>query len=103
MDSARDFDLLGESVPRVRVSARALALLGFINFNIYIYSGPPSQEKAEAQEKEHHLVQSTIQSRRSNKHQRNLLTTGHQAFSKNLNASQDLQQTHNQGELLLPS
>ena len=26
MDSARDFDLLGESVPQVRVSARTLAL-----------------------------------------------------------------------------
>ena len=37
MDSARDFDLLGESVPKVRVSARALALLGFINFNIHVY------------------------------------------------------------------
>ena len=31
MDSARDFDLLGESVPRVRVSARTLALRGFLN------------------------------------------------------------------------
>ena len=30
MDSARDFDLLGESVPQVRVSARALAILGFL-------------------------------------------------------------------------
>ena len=29
MDSACDFDLLGESVPQVRVSARTLALLGF--------------------------------------------------------------------------
>ena len=29
MDSARDFDLLGESVPQVRVSAHTLALLGF--------------------------------------------------------------------------
>ena len=37
MDSARDFDLLGESVPEVRVSARALALLGFFHLNIYIY------------------------------------------------------------------
>ena len=35
MDSARYFDLLGESVPQVRVSARALALLGFINFNFF--------------------------------------------------------------------
>ena len=32
MDSARDFDLLGESVPQVRVSARALALRGFVEF-----------------------------------------------------------------------
>ena len=31
MDSARDFDLLGESVPQVRVSARPLALRGFFN------------------------------------------------------------------------
>ena len=29
MDSACDFDLLGESVPQVRVSVRTLALLGF--------------------------------------------------------------------------
>ena len=36
MDSARDFDLLGESVPQVRVSARTLALLGF--FQLVIYS-----------------------------------------------------------------
>ena len=36
MDSARDFDLLGESVPQVRVSARTLALWGFFNM-IYIY------------------------------------------------------------------
>ena len=36
MDSARDFDVLGESVPQVRVSARTLALLGF--FQIFIYS-----------------------------------------------------------------
>ena len=36
MDSARVFDLLGESVPQVRVSARALALLGFFSL-IYIY------------------------------------------------------------------
>ena len=35
MDSARDFDLLGESVPQVRVSARTLALLGFFPFVIY--------------------------------------------------------------------
>ena len=31
MDSVRDFDLLGESVPQVRVSARTLALRGFFN------------------------------------------------------------------------
>ena len=30
MDSAGDFDLLDESVPQVRVSARAFALLGFL-------------------------------------------------------------------------
>ena len=35
MDSARDFDLLGESVPQVRVSARTLALLGFFSTLIY--------------------------------------------------------------------
>ena len=35
MDSARYFNLLGESVPQVRVSARALALLGFVNFNLF--------------------------------------------------------------------
>ena len=35
MDSARDFDLLGESVPQVRVSARTLALLGFFRFVIH--------------------------------------------------------------------
>ena len=29
MDSACDFDMLGESVPQVRVSAHTLALLGF--------------------------------------------------------------------------
>ena len=33
MDSERDFNLLGESVPQVRVSARTLALLGFF-FNL---------------------------------------------------------------------
>ena len=38
MDSARDFDLLGESVPKVRVSARTLALLGFFQLKIYSYS-----------------------------------------------------------------
>ena len=36
MDSARDFDLLGESAPQVRVSAHTLALLGF--FQLFIYS-----------------------------------------------------------------
>ena len=36
MDSARDFDLVGESVPQVRVSASTLALLGF--FQLVIYS-----------------------------------------------------------------
>ena len=35
MDSARDFDLLGESVPQVQVSARTLALLGFFQHFIY--------------------------------------------------------------------
>ena len=34
MDSARYFDLPDESVLQVRVSARALALLGFVNFNL---------------------------------------------------------------------
>ena len=34
MDSARCYGLLGESVPQVRVSARALALLGFVNFTL---------------------------------------------------------------------
>ena len=42
MDSARDFDLLGESVPEVRVSARALALLGFFFSLIYSDSLLPS-------------------------------------------------------------
>ena len=38
MDSARDFDLLGELVPQVRVSARTLALCGFfIIIYIYVY------------------------------------------------------------------
>ena len=36
MDSARYFDLLGESVPQVRVLAPALALLGFVNFNMCV-------------------------------------------------------------------
>ena len=35
MDSARDFNLLGESVPQVRVSARTLALLGFSLFYLF--------------------------------------------------------------------
>ena len=43
MDSARDFDLLGESVPQVRVSARTLALLGF--FQLFIYSDSLLSEK----------------------------------------------------------
>ena len=37
MDSVRDFDLLGELVPQVQVSARTLALLGFFNLYIYVY------------------------------------------------------------------
>ena len=36
MDSARDFDLLGESVPQVRVSARTLALRGFFNMQFIL-------------------------------------------------------------------
>ena len=36
MDSARDFDVLGESVQQVRVSARTLALLGFFNFKFML-------------------------------------------------------------------
>ena len=36
MDSALDFDLLGESVPQVQVSAHTLALSGF--FQLVIYS-----------------------------------------------------------------
>ena len=36
MDSASDFDLLDESVPQVRVSARTLALCGFFII-IYIF------------------------------------------------------------------
>ena len=43
MDSARDFDLLGESVPQVRVSAHTLALLGF--FQLFIYSDSLLSEK----------------------------------------------------------
>ena len=35
MDSARDFYLLGESVPQVRVSTRTLALRGFLPFVFY--------------------------------------------------------------------
>ena len=34
MDSARDFDLLGELVPQVRVSVHTLALLGFFDRSI---------------------------------------------------------------------
>ena len=37
VDDARDFYLLGESVPEVRVSARTLALRGFFIEYIYIY------------------------------------------------------------------
>ena len=50
MDSACDFDLLGESVPQVRVSARTLALLGFFIvqslltpfflINIFVFRAP---------------------------------------------------------------
>ena len=40
MDSARDFDLLGESVLQVRVSARTLALRGF--FPDYLFWPPSS-------------------------------------------------------------
>ena len=36
IDSARDFDLLGELVPQVRVSARTLALLGLFDFNMCV-------------------------------------------------------------------
>ena len=43
MDSACDFDLLGESVPQLRVSARTLALLGF--FQLFIYSDSLLSEK----------------------------------------------------------
>ena len=43
MDSARDFDLLGESVPQVRVSARTLALLGF--FQLFYNSDSLLSEK----------------------------------------------------------
>ena len=43
MDSARDFDLLGESVPQVGVSAHTLALLGF--FQLFIYSDSLLSEK----------------------------------------------------------
>ena len=38
MDNVRDFDLLGESVPQVRVSACTLALRGF--FNMYFILTP---------------------------------------------------------------
>ena len=36
MDSARDFDLLGESVQQVRVSVRTVGLVGFFQLFIYI-------------------------------------------------------------------
>ena len=45
MDSARYFDLLGESVPQVRVSARTLALLGIFQLQIYPDSLLPSSKK----------------------------------------------------------
>ena len=45
MDSARDFDLLGESVPQVRVSARTLALLGFFNFSFILTPFSPKEKK----------------------------------------------------------
>ena len=47
MDSARYFNLLGEALPQVRVSARALALLGFVNTNIYLILGLLTTSKAE--------------------------------------------------------
>ena len=37
MDSARDFDLLGESVPQVQVSVHTLALSGISITSIYLY------------------------------------------------------------------
>ena len=43
MDSVRDFNLLGESVPQVRVSAHTLALQGF--FQLFIYSDSLLSEK----------------------------------------------------------
>ena len=36
MDSARDFDLLGESVPQAPVSARTLAPLGFFRLQFIL-------------------------------------------------------------------
>ena len=42
MDSAREFHLLSESVPQVRVSARTLALVGFFQLEIYSDSLLPS-------------------------------------------------------------
>ena len=44
MDRARYFDLLGESVPQVRVSARTLALLGIFQLQIYPDSLLPSSK-----------------------------------------------------------
>ena len=44
MDTARDFDLLGESVPQVRVSAHTLVLLGIFQLHIYPDSLLPSSK-----------------------------------------------------------
>ena len=43
METARDFDVLGESVPQVRVSVRTLALLGV--FQLFFYSDSLLSEK----------------------------------------------------------
>ena len=40
MDSARDFDLLGESVPQARVSACTFAILGIFQF--FLHPGFPN-------------------------------------------------------------
>ena len=45
MDGAHYFDLLGESVPQVRVSAHTLALLGNFQFQIYADSLLPLSKK----------------------------------------------------------
>ena len=47
MDSARYFNLLGEVLPQVRVLARALALLGFVNTNVYLILGLLTTSKVE--------------------------------------------------------